>query len=119
MKMKTYLMFSLTTGLLTLAIPHANAQERPFTPPDVLVLINDSNPDAVTFTATANGPIADDTSHTFNQGVDFTNLLSGTGEFSSGFAQQGLTTGADAPGGPLYNIEHRDDGGNGRGLLRP
>ena len=68
--------------------------------PDVLLLINDSDPAAITITATTNDSTASDSSHTFTDGVDLAGFFTGAVDAGSEFAKSTLTTFRDgAPAG--------------------
>jgi hypothetical protein len=70
---------------------------------DFQLIINDSNPNAVTVTATGTDPFEPDSAHNFNEGIDLLNFFS-TPSTSVGlpsFTSSGdLTTGAN--GSPTY-----------------
>ena len=79
--------------------------------PDFLFIINDSDPGAVTFTATVNNPINSDASHVFYDGIDlmslFTNpVASLPTNLTPIVTGTGLTTFID--GTPVYDSSYVD-----------
>jgi hypothetical protein len=62
----------LSVGLLTAVFcssPRAGAAS------DILLIVNDANRNAVTFTATTNAPLASSSSHNFGQGIELIDFL--------------------------------------------
>ena len=73
-----------------------------------LLIIDDSNPSAVTFTATDYNPFRSDSSHYFTDGIDLENFFSDNSLGQDNFNTSGtLTTFLD--GTPDYNMSHSDD----------
>jgi hypothetical protein len=100
-----------TNALLTLAFvivafaDHARAITPSVTP---LLIIDDSNPDAVTFTYTDYNPFRSDSAHTFTQGIDLLNFFAPNTLGSDVFDTFGtLTTFLD--GAPDYDASSSDN----------
>jgi hypothetical protein len=73
-----------------------------------LLIIDDSNPSAVTFTATDYNPFRSDTSHDFADGIDLLNFFAPNSLGEDTFNTSGtLTTFLD--GTPVYDQSHADN----------
>ena len=106
--MKTLRLILLSAVLLpALLISYAKAQ--------ILITIDDSNPNAVTFTATGNAPGVSDSTHFYSQGLTFDNFYNTTAPINSGadlsVAGSSLATGVGGAGSPVYNSEQADGTG--------
>ena len=91
LRISFYLSILFLTGLFASRV---NAQ--------ILITIDDSNPAAVTFTATGNDPSVSDATHLFSQGIVFANFVTTAHLIPSITATSAsLTTGVD--GMPFYD----------------